>query len=635
VAAFALSGTIGLDASRFVSGAKQASRAATEFADDVDRAGRDVDDAFGDMGDAAMDFAGDAGKASTKAQGALRETADVAGALQKAIGPDLAAAIGTSNLDALAADLGKAGFAAQDVELAAEGLRAELDRVAAEAGDVGDRAGAGFDKIGDAAKRAGQETDNTRSVVANFAGNATSELPGVASAMGPMNMAIGQFAEYAAEGNIRLKSFAAAAVGLVAVGVALKLVSDHMSKIAAAKAFDKKQVETYRDALVEAGDAAANMVESLEDTGRIEVRGLFNDLHDVTNALAQAGVTADDWAQAVAGGEDELARMATRVREAGVGAGDFAAIVVGLRNEQENYRQATEDAAGTLAVFADEQDRATAALGGTQSTLDTMIPTLHASETATADFAAALADERAKSDEAAQAARDHRLAINDVTLAYEGLRDELSDESTYLNVENAFARIDTAAEDAYIAAATGAADAEAKARDLEAAVIDGKGAVLDYAEQVLALPEEQATKITTLIDQGSYDEAMRLLRNLEQNRSMTLSIQARGGEGYIPGPNRASGGPAPEGRTGWAGEFGPELVSWGSPAYVTPTHAITSALYTMATGPSPAQAPPTVIRQGLMPGDSLTLMVDGMPMRAVVQRQLTAVANTVRQGVRA
>lgn len=126
-----------------------------------------------------------------------------------------------------------------------------------------------IDTLGGRMQKVGVDTDNTRSVVANFAGNMASELPGAAQAFGPLNMAIGQFAEYATEGNIRLSSLVKAA-GPLALAVAGFTVLTNV--VGSAKAEQKaynERVEQMSTALDKTRDPSRAFLDVLRETGDI------------------------------------------------------------------------------------------------------------------------------------------------------------------------------------------------------------------------------------------------------------------------------------------------------------------------------------------------------------------------------
>ena len=104
-----------------------------------------------------------------KLEAELKETTQIAELLGNALGPEMAAKIGQANLDKIAGEFRAAGLdakgAEEKIDQLADGVR-RLDQVA-------DSAGTLDTKI----KDVGKSTDQSRSVMANFTGNAIQELP--------------------------------------------------------------------------------------------------------------------------------------------------------------------------------------------------------------------------------------------------------------------------------------------------------------------------------------------------------------------------------------------------------------------------------------------------------------------------
>lgn len=286
----------------------------------------------------------------------------------------------------------------RDSDQLVAGMR-ELDSAARRsAGEVGD----GFRKIAN-------EADNSRSVMANFAGNAIQELPGVAGAMGPLNMAIGQFAEYATEGNIKLKNLLATGAGIAAVALVMNEISKQMQSIAEAKAWRKEEVDAWVDAIREGGSATDALVEKLSEAGEIvsEFGGVMEKFGgDITDDLAVAGVSVEQFARAVTGGQEEAERFAEALRAAGVEGEEYDRIMYGLGAQQANYERGVERAAVVTDVFGEAQadatrelDRGADALGGHMGA--TAAAALAQESLTTATEAAAAATEAAE-----QATRD-------------------------------------------------------------------------------------------------------------------------------------------------------------------------------------------------------------------------------------
>jgi hypothetical protein len=104
----------------------------------------------------------------------------------------------------------------------------------------------------------------------------------------------------------------------------------------------------------------------------------------------------------------------------------------------------------------------------------------------------------------------------------------LSDRSAFLDIEDGWDDVQTAAEDAYIAAVNGSDDAEAAGRDHERAIIAQKERVIDYGREVLNLPPESLTKILALIDDGKLAEAEWELAMLSRPRYAEIRLRVTG-----------------------------------------------------------------------------------------------------------
>ncbi|MEN9314185.1 MAG: hypothetical protein RIS35_578, partial [Pseudomonadota bacterium] len=321
--------------------------------------GKQAKDTGGDIADIGQDVKGLAKliDQQTDAMVADFEAGErAAKALATALGPEMAAKIGDDKIDQFIGKIRRAGFSFEEVESNVDELAQSLRKMDAASSSIGD--------VDKAMARVGETTDNTRSVVANFAGNAAQELPGVAAAMGPMNMAIGQFAEYAAEGNISLKNFIAASGGLVAAGAVLKVISDRMSAVAKIDAFKEKSVEGYTDALKDARGEVEAIQKALEEAGKVEF--IFGDgdpsawtggisvIGDATKALQLLGLNAQQTAQLINGGEDAISDWGASLIEAGASQDMVEAGMDALRQQADFFAQAVDNAATNTAYFSTE-----------------------------------------------------------------------------------------------------------------------------------------------------------------------------------------------------------------------------------------------------------------------------------------
>lgn len=155
---------------------------------------------------------------------------------------------------------------------------------------------------------------------------------------------------------------------------------------------------------------------------------------------------------------------------------------------------------------------------------------------------------------------------------WDALKGSISDDQAFINVQNQFDNVKTAAQASWDAASSGAADATQKARDNASAVDDLKLKVIDFGKTVLGLPPDRIVKVLGEIDNGSLDLAANQLAIWARNHTMNVSIVAKGAPGFntTGTPHFAGGGHASAGQFAVVGEDGPELVQFGSDATVTP-----------------------------------------------------------------
>jgi len=257
----------------------------------------------------------------------------------------------------------------------ANGLLADLDaETAAPIIDARDQATVKLDairgRITDLDTGFTHVDDQSRSVGANFAGNLISEMPGVSSALGPLNMAVGQFAEYAAEGNINFKNFLKTAGPIAALSGAFMLMQDYMGRIAATKAWRKEQVESYREAIEEVGVGVGAIEEHLTgiEDWNFTAAGDWNDffgasaeIPNVVAGLGAMGVSYETTTQAIAGGTEATALFQEQVGQYG----DAGAPYLEWMTEQQGaYATATAESAAETDFFTQSQESADRALQG-------------------------------------------------------------------------------------------------------------------------------------------------------------------------------------------------------------------------------------------------------------------------------
>lgn len=273
--------------------------------------------------------------AADKIEADLEQTRQIAGKLGDALGPELASKIGQSGLDDMAVKFRAAGLTIEDVDRNIDELADGVKRL--------DSAADAARNLDQSIAKVGTTTDNTRSVVANFTGNAMQEIPGVSGAMGPLNMAMGQFAEYAAEGNIGLSKFLGAGAAIGAVALVMGSMAKNAKLVAEAKAWRTDEIKAFVEAARNGEDATQALIDRLSEAGEITARfgGVLNELvgGDVVATMVAAGVSVDQFANAVTGGADGLAAFKGAMTAAGVGAGEIGQIMITAQASQENYTE--------------------------------------------------------------------------------------------------------------------------------------------------------------------------------------------------------------------------------------------------------------------------------------------------------
>ena len=471
-----------------------------------------------------------------KLEAEMKETAQIAELLGNALGPEMAAKIGQSKIDTIAGEFRAAGLdakgAEEKIDQLADGVR-RLDQVA-------DAAGTLDTKI----KDVGKSTDQSRSVMANFTGNAMQELPGMTGMFGPLNMAIGQFGEYAAEGNIQMKNLAATAGPMLGVAVAMELVSRYMKDVAKVKAFNKAEVKAFSDSLREGANVAGEFRDRLEETGKVEfhLNRLFGG--DALDSMARAGVTMDQFSAAVFGGKEGIQRLVDAMKAAGVGGGDLADIMLAAQSAQDNYNASVTLATELNKVFGDTDDDV-------------------------AKVGASWWEVVAGSDGAAAATDRARLASERLALVL----GTLDDDEALLNLKQQFDDVKTQAEADYAAVAAGSMTAEEATRNHELALIDLKKGVADYATEVLGLPAEQVSKIVAEMTDANADDIERRLTVLARTRMVNLvaNVVTSGSSARVGDiAQRAAGGPVSANTPYVVGEVGPELFVPGASGNIIP-----------------------------------------------------------------
>jgi hypothetical protein len=347
---------------------------------------------------------------------------------------------------------------------------------------------------------------------------------------------------------------------------------------------ERKKAEEFRDALDDLSDKVDQLMMA---TGEGLVPALTDAAEAMSN-LVDAGRALDNGFKKVFGSTlvdainplDNLASGVNRVFGDGVSvvdrfkggvelvAGAFPGVGEAVSNVIGPLEEATEAVEGFVAAGTDEA----AAMAAMYA--ERIPQAVEQSKVAVFKFRDATADAKAKAD--------------DLEAQWATLFGTLDDQEALLNLQNQFDELYAAGVDAYAAGVEGSEDAAEAQKRHQQAIIDTKREVGTYAKEVLGLPVERVTKILADIDAGKLDQVEQQLAILSRNRTVSVSIVAKGGAGYeIPiDGKRARGGPVQAGRAYVVGEEGEELFVPGQSGTVIPNGG-TRAIASGATAAAP------------------------------------------------
>lgn len=349
----------------------------------------------------------------------------------------------------------------------------------------------------------GRSANSSKSVLANAVGNSTQDVAALGGVAGTAGVALGQMGEYMADavgegeklGSV-LKSFGTIAIPVAAVTGLVAAFQNARKSRAWLDDRDADAVDRYAKALDDAESSVEAITNALIEARRIDLDIAlpgFTKAVDLTPKLRDLGLTVEDFARLVAGGEPTLERFSDEMERAGFTADEYAIVIGAARQESERFDDAQRGAAAAAEVFS----RATEQSG---------------------DAAGIIADEiqRAKDNvdrfgpdgvEQMGAVED---ATDDTARSVSSLRDEwqllmgvLDKREAIRNAKEALEELPKAAAAAWTAADEDADDAQDKFRDYEAAIDD-------VIRKLIAAGTDPITINTVLetIDQGKINEAV-------------------------------------------------------------------------------------------------------------------------------
>jgi hypothetical protein len=441
----------------------------------------------------------------------------------------------------------------------------------------------------------GKSADSSKSVLANMIGNTTQDLGTLGGVAGSAGVAIGQMGEYMADAAASgeglssiTKNFVAVAGPIAALTAATFLVTETVKAFGQPAKEAAERTKEVGEAMKNTTSATLAFVDVLRSNAdelenftldRKDGLGKFNDaLTDALDFLPGVGKASIDVLEVAKRMDISMFDLAKQLAGTGQTTEDFtaqldAAVRAGkiTRDEADflaqsvaNYGDAAAQAAkdqGLFNVSVEEanlifqgmQDPLTKFAGGFKVIKDDMADGAITTEAA-AGWINMLADALGITTEAVirLAAQDMkgeiakpiplaeslarkmealRTKTDGFTQAFQNMSDELDNSNTMLDLAQGFDDVASKAFESAVAIQDGSIDAQAKLYEQATAQNALKQEVIDYAEEVGEIPPAAVTQVNALIDQGSFDEAERLLAEITKKRTVTIElIGKRGGD---------------------------------------------------------------------------------------------------------
>lgn len=343
-------------------------------------------------------------------------------------------------------------------------------------GDANPDAGAGLDAAKKKLDGLGESAGQAQGAVHSMAGNAVGDFAATASGVGPLGEALGQLTELATGGEASMKQLAVAGLGLGAISAGILVLNTVMAHFADAakhaaeiKAFDDKQVKDYTGSVV-AAQAALDKLngvkiddpidrtasERMQDLASktAELVGLWQkageikafdpvtgQIEDMLPKLAKAGITAQQWAEAVINGGVAINVLGTASRDAGLSVDTTREILQTAAAEAAKYEAAQTSAADQAKVFATVTDTATDAQ--------------RAQNAESARYQGMADQYQRETQQTIDKLRGWKTATDDVDTAYQGLQGTIDHDQSMINLRDQIDAVRQAGDEAY--------DAQAKA----------------------------------------------------------------------------------------------------------------------------------------------------------------------------
>jgi hypothetical protein len=336
-----------------------------KLGDAGEKAGKQIADGFDD----AASKSEQAIRALTAQLDKVESEAKSAADAVAAIKGNLTIDVDDSKISAFASNIrSKMGLTFDEITADAKGFADVLER-----GVNMDATRTEIHGVGDELQHVRSESDQSRSVLANLAGNAAQDLGELGGVVGTLGVGIGQLAEYAVDGNIALSGLAGVAGPMAALAATTYLIGEAVKQIGVEQKETTEQTAKYRDVLAEAGSAALNVRDMVVEAGKLSfadnnadtflrdltelLPGVGEGVVNVADIMQRASLNVDDYANAVTGVGDTWNETITQLslaRTQGLISGDeFEAVVAEMEDQRNRIGAAGSDTADFFAQSVD------------------------------------------------------------------------------------------------------------------------------------------------------------------------------------------------------------------------------------------------------------------------------------------
>lgn len=228
---------------------------------------------------------------------------------------------------------------------------------------------AGFENVRAKLAAVDQQAGLTKQTMGTFASATVHSIPGISDKLGPLGGALGQVANQAAQGATNLAAMGGTAVGVAAVGAAMKGLSDASERQDKIDLWNKEQVEAWTKAVIEGGNQVDKLNQRLTAVSKIEVDAGLGHKFDITPLLAEAGITVDQFSEAVVNGGAGLDLFKRALDASALSADEQHWVLKAVTDQQAKYADAQTKAAAVQAVFKDAVTGSDSALSAHHDTV--------------------------------------------------------------------------------------------------------------------------------------------------------------------------------------------------------------------------------------------------------------------------